>query len=371
MKNNKILILCCLIPLFLTGCASVNVKKNLVTLNQGQFFENHENVALSSVDNNTKLKAAYAQVTGRSTNRLKTREGSAETENNDTEYPLPSYLANEPLIRKITVAAYQAIAEDNNNNSSLEITKGDISSMTEMLNHNFNTSLANGPMKATVTAEDASKETHIRLLNYLVAYYSNGEKGFINREGTVYKRPDIKYSIGNDVITAVVAITLESLFDSLLHTPVYFDVDKENKKILWQTIGGARPTFDEYTNKDGDNKPIRFRVPIVEVGEEGIDKKDLKLIRYLSGLASDQSKMLSGAAYRAIGGLDIGFVLLGKFSFGDNDTLAQILDTSFEVASKRIVEEVAYQGFRRPARNQGVMTSERPSKAEVLLQALD
>jgi len=87
---------------------------------------------------------------------------------------------------------------------------------------------------------------------------------------------------------------------------------------------------------------------IVAEGQDGINVYELKAIRYLSSLAADQSRLVSGAAYRMFGNLEIGFVIGGDFSFGDNDTLAKVLDTTFVVSSKRIVEAAAYKGFKRP-----------------------
>lgn len=374
--KTKILVILCIFSVFSTGCASVNVKKNLITLDENFFSDDKDKIALSSSGENMKLEAAYRQVTNpnfKSTDYVKFTQKSLEAHN--IENPLPSYLVNEPLIRKIVITAREALVKERT--TELDITKDDISSMTRMLNHNFRAMSSDNLTKASITAVDSTKETHKRLLSYLSAYYS-GEKGFVNREGTVFKRPEIKYSIGNDVITAVVAISLECLLDSLVHTPVY--IIEKGGETKFQTIGGAQPSFDLYETRD--NKPPVYRTPIVEQGNPGIEAGELKAIRFLSGLAGDQSKTISGAAYRAIGGVDFGFVLLGKFSFGDNDTLAKILDTAFEIASKRIVEEGAYRGFMKLTSKDGSNVQQAltnnmtestgmPSKAKLLLQQMD
>lgn len=134
-----------------------------------------------------------------------------------------------------------------------------------------------------------------------------------------------------NLLTAVVAIVIEALFDCLLDTPVYV-IDG-----AYQTIKGREPSVCKYLQVGKED--------IVNPGVPGIDRKELKLIRSLSGLAGDRSKILSGAVYRLFGGAEISFVIGGNFSFGDNETLAKILDTLFEVAAKRISEEIAYQGF--------------------------
>lgn len=375
--KTKILVILCIFSVFSMGCASVNVKRNLVTLDEDFFSDDKDEIVISSSGENMKLEAAYRQVTNpalESTGGVKFTQKSLEAHN--IENPLPSYLLNEPLIKKIVITAHEALVKKRT--SELDITKDDISSMTRMLNHNFRAIRSDNLTKASVTAVDSTKETHKRLLSYLSAYYS-GEKGFVNREGTVFKRPEIKYSIGNDVITAVVAISLECLLDSLVHTPVY--IIEKGGETKFQTIGGAQPSFDVYETRDA-NKPAVYRTLLVEKGAPGIEARELKAIRFLSGLAGDQSKTISGAVYRAIGGLDIGFVLLGKFSFGDNDTLAKILDTAFEIASKRIVEEGAYRGFMKLSSedsldakqaliNNMAVSTGMPSKAKLLLQQMD
>ena len=351
MKPTQILLLCFVASLTV-GCASVNVKENLLTLDQGYFSGKQPGSKAASITSNNAvpLIQAYEQVTSPSSNLSKgTPQITATIEATE---PLPSYMANEPLIQKIVIAAYEALIKKKD--SVIEVSKGDISSMTRMLNENIITNSAN----PVVAKSDSTKKINKIIRQYLSTYYSDAKNGFVNREGAVFKRPEIKNSIGNDVITAVIAISMEGLFDGLLSTPVY--VDDANK---FQTSEGREPSVHRYKFAASE--------PIVSKGKEGIDELELKAIRYLSGLAGDQSKTLSGAAYRAFGGLEISFVIGGKFSFGDNDTLAKILDTTFEVASKRIVEEGAYRGFKKLTVSYQATSSEGGSKAELLLKEIE
>jgi len=185
---------------------------------------------------------------------------------------------------------------------------------------------------------------HKIIKQYLITYYSDSKNGYVDREGAVYKRPEIKTSIGNDIITAVALIALEGVFDGILNVPVYKDASGK-----FQTAKGVEPTVHKlkFTNAE----------EIVSKGNDGITELELKAIRYLSGLASDQSKALSGLVVRAFGDLEIGFVIGGHFSFGDNDTLAKLLDTIFEVSSKRIVEAGAYKGFSKPTHGTSELTA--------------
>ena len=327
----------------LSGCTAISVRDNLVTLDHAYF---PPNVTWSS---NKKLIAAYKQINS-PIGAGEEAKGS-EADEVDLTRPLPSYLVKDPLVRNVVVAAYQAIEEGKK--ATVEVTKADINGLTAALNNAFIVKGATDP----IAALDSEKNISKIIRKYLTAYYDpDDQKGFVNREGTVFKRPEIKYSIGNDVITVVVGIFFEGLFDFLLDTPVYID-----NVCKFQTLDGNEPSAHRFKFAKSET--------IVDQGKEGIETRELKAIRYLSGFAGDQSKALSGAAYRAFGGVDIGFVLGGKFSFGDNDTVAKMLDTVFEIVSKRIVEEIARQGFEKSTLENSGIAAKR-SEAERLLRDL-
>ena len=135
-----------------------------------------------------------------------------------------------------------------------------------------------------------------------------------------------------------------------LDVPVYVEGEGENK--TYQTKGGREPSVHRLKRAGEET--------IVADGQDGIDKYELMAIRYLSSLAADQSRLVSGAVYRMFGGLEIGFLVGGDFSFGDNETLANVLDTTFEVSSKRIVEAAAYSGFKRRT-DRGIISLDTPA----------
>ena len=308
----------------LAGCATTGIKESLVTLDPAYFPDSPRSAVAMAAPANDRLRAAWRQVTapdGGATDARALAPGSEIP-------PLPSYLVAEPLVRKLVVAAHEAIVD--RKRTTIELTRDDLAGLTRSLNETF--TAAN--MDRAVTARDAQTAGHGILRKYFVAYYADHDHGFVNREGATYKRQEIKNRIGNDIITAVVAIALEAMFDSVLETTIY--VDKNGK---FQTADGLEPSAHRYQ--------VAKTEAIVERGQPGIDDLELKAIRYLSGLAGDQSKTLSGAAYRAFGCVELSFVIGGKFSIGDNDTLAKVFDTVFEIASKRIVEETARQGFER------------------------
>lgn len=315
----------------LSGCGAVGVKDNLVVLDE-DFFHTTEKVGSAGFISTKEqdypaLIAAYGQING------EVPQGFSLAPRANI---IPEFMLNEPLVKKIVNSSYSSLIEGSE--SSIDITNGDIESFVAMSAKNY------GAEKGLGKSSDSA--IHKIIKKYLITYYSDAKNGFIDREGTVYKRPEIKTSIGNDIITAVALITLEGVFDGILNVPVYID-----DAGLYQTAKGLEPTVHK----------LNFASPekIVLKGKDGITKFELKAIRYLSGLASDQSKALSGLVVRAFGDLEIGFVIGGHFSFGDNDTLAKLLDTVFEVSSKRIVEAGAYKGFSKLTHgSNGFTTSE-------------
>jgi hypothetical protein len=125
---------------------------------------------------------------------------------------LSGAMLDNPLVRKLVDAAYHNLIEGQT--AQLEIDKSDVREFVSMVTSNY------GPRARVKSINDLLPKA---VIHYLLAYYCDSEKGFVNREGTVYKRPEIKTSIGNDVICATVEIALEGFFDSLLDTPVYKD----------------------------------------------------------------------------------------------------------------------------------------------------
>jgi hypothetical protein len=316
--------------LLLSGCGSISTKDNLL-VPRGYFPGDRIKHGESQVRANSgaqletpdPLLRAYEQVTERDGtvgNLLKASEQRASG-------PLPTYLVDEPLVRKLIVSAYQAV---NGSTPSQEIDRSDVASFSKMMDAKFLGQQSSSIMGRADAEKPASKLIHL----YLAEYYA-GKNGFVDREGAVFKRPEIKNSIGNDIITAALDVTLEAVFDATLHNPVYYA--EESAKKNWNTPDNREPTVVG---------ALKVAEKLAADGSaQGITSRKQKAIRYLSGLAADRSKVLSGAAYRAVGGADLGIVVAGKFSIGDNDTLAKMLDTTFEVAAKRITEEVARRGL--------------------------
>lgn len=204
-------------PVYLLGCASLDMSKHLITMDHN-YFESSATpkgmikLAYSEDISFAKLEAAYRQVKGIPTKSSRIMKLSAM----DQE-PLPNFFAKDPLISKVIIATYESLVESKI--TSIKVTKSDVESINLMIARNFGA----GASKKDEVEEDSKKKVLEITKKYLMVYYTDTENGFIDREGTIYKHPEFKGSISNDVITAIIGIVIESLFDGLLETPVYVD----------------------------------------------------------------------------------------------------------------------------------------------------
>jgi hypothetical protein len=337
MKTNRILFVCLLLglvlglPLVLLGRPSVEMSKHLVTLDPGYFGETVPREGLAKAKGPEdpslgRLGDAYRQV-----KKIRAKRDRAAGLQEAGQEPLPQFLADDPMVSKVVIAAFESLS--NGQRTRLKIARGDAQGLIATVAQNFGARAGQGQ------AVERGGDTKVLgiIKEYLLLYYCDDTNGFVDREGTVYKAPEFKGSIDNDVITALVGIVFEGLFDALLPVPVYVKGDGETK---YQTKNHKEPSAHrlKYAGEE----------TIVAEGQNGIDEYEHKAIRFLSSLAADQSKLISGAAYRMFGNLEIGFIVGGDFAVGDNETLAQVLDTTFAVSSRRLVEAAAYKGFKGP-----------------------
>lgn len=186
------------------------------------------------------------------------------------------------------------------------------------------------------------------LLEYLTAYY-NGK--FVDRAGGTSQKPKIDLTITNETITAVLHVAIEALADyaivdsKKIRVPIVFEGTEETENpTTFINSSKQPPTLAGYVMKiKGSKKPyMKYVIEPVKMNNEiGISTEKLQYIRYASGLAADSSQALSGAIVRLLGGANIGFGFMGKFSFGDNETLSKIADTIVEGATRRVTEAFA------------------------------
>lgn len=182
---------------------------------------------------------------------------------------------------------------------------------------------------------------------YFMAYYAGN---FVDRNGGQYTKPKIGLTISNEVISNVAIIFLEATIDyslvnaSGINAPIVYLGDVTKPK--WVTAGNRQPTFVEFAKglklwpEPQDSKPKPQL--IVQADEKTIDAPRLCVARYVGGISGDVAQPLSGMIVRTIGGANLGVTFglgaLGKFSFGDNDTLTKLIDSFVETLSKRLTE---------------------------------
>lgn len=192
---------------------------------------------------------------------------------------------------------------------------------------------------------------------YFAAYYQGN---FVDRTGGKLTKPDLGKKISNETITSAVTVGLESIYDfavlagstepadkaikaPIIYTepdPMHPDPAKES----WQTADHNMPSLAILTQKilKQDYKknglkpwPYVVEIQLTDPNNVGITASKLKLSRYVSGIAGDGAGSLSGLISRTFGGIHIGFVLLGKVSVGDNDTLSKLIETIVESVARR------------------------------------
>jgi hypothetical protein len=323
--------------LLLTSCA-VGIKENMKAMHDvtqpKTITDDISHLGLVSKTIGSKypkLEAAYWQVTKGNSIAMKlpdTAEPALKSIWNKPEIhdPLPSSFAGDPLVKKMIITSRHALLKSDAEQQS--ITRDDLVRFTSMLSNNFG---GNRLMAEDKESTDAQKSAYKLAQGYLCAYFMDEKNGFVDRDGTKYMAPEFKGKVENATITALVGIIWEAIADDLFQTPIWVTDDGK-----YVTKGGNEPTARKMifatTGRDISER-------VVKPGEAGIEENKIKVMRFLSGLAGDQSKTLSGMAYKFIGKVNLHFVIGAGFSFGDNDTLAKVLDTSFEVVSRRITVE--------------------------------
>ena len=190
------------------------------------------------------------------------------------------------------------------------------------------------------------------LFTYMVAYYQGK---FVDRSGGTLSKPTLGFTISNETITGALTVGMEAIVDYSAYKnqkvkwPIVWEVKKEEGKAdkrVYQTADNKKPTFVDVLHTaqgkaEGDEiDPVAFVAePMVPNGEVGITKKKLEQIALFSGAAGDAGGAASDLITRSFGGGMGGpFVLFGKISIGDNDTLAKVVQTTVDTFVKRSTE---------------------------------
>ena len=175
-------------------------------------------------------------------------------------------------------------------------------------------------------------------------YYSHYIAGkYVDRFGTKLDKPDIKKGIGNDVIAAALLVFMDALADSVLATPVLYKGDGSSR-IYFPGQNKNQPTAVSTSSEIG--RPVVELQPVADDANGcGITEREAKAISLLANLAGEKSAALSKLSLESIGGVNLGFVVVGRFSVGDNETLSTIVTTVMESIARKGSERIAYEFF--------------------------
>ncbi len=130
-----------------------------------------------------------------------------------------------------------------------------------------------------------------------------------------------------------------------------------NRLVLKQAIDETPKINDKKTYltdfKKNDKTPtvVDYGRGIIlkEIGGEGdkdaIDEREFKLMKFISGFAGVQARLMSGSVFKSFGKINLGFAIEGGLSFGDNDTHAKVVEKTFEVVAERLSLEALRKIF--------------------------
>lgn len=353
MKNAHVkgLALSCLAGTgFVTGCASVNLSDGFLAADELRAMD------LSALDARSDARESFGgasvsvpfpelranvETTSRSSN-----DDSLETAGHQHRM-LPDFVRNERGTKKLLAALHQStngaiedaalesMGRTARNDINLNLSDDDLKSMTRMITREFLSSSG----KANESAYQGNEFVN-RVRTYWFAYFTSDD-GFVSRTGAKMSPPSFTGEVGNDQILPVVAIFMEALTDQVLQVG-YDDSYRAPYPVLKRGDGyavGKRPTVSLFQeNKLG--QPID--ISLVENDLAGrVSELEYKGIKFVSGLASENSTHLSGMLVRLFGDVEVAFVVGANFSFGDNETFAKLIDTIVQVSVRQTMEATA------------------------------
>lgn len=272
--------------------------------------------------------------------------------------PLPDALAHTAYMEKLVRALLEA--SRGHGDTRVSVSQGELEEFASAVVDEVG-ALAIAPsvqLDAIRLADAGTPTIGVLMLAYLRAYY---EGEFVDRNGSLYSKPELGNKIGNDTISAVVSVVLEAFFDYAFRTPIYFEattVYVDSRAEGGVDDAGAwflpvkRPEQrKDYFTKEGRVPTVAVFMtsaeePVVGDGAKGVTKEEFKLARRVAGMAGDKSKGAAGLVVRSFGSLEVQFMIGGDFTFGDNDTFSKIVETTFEVSARRSTEALALRALK-------------------------
>ncbi len=216
------------------------------------------------------------------------------------------------------------------------------------------------------------------MLRFYLLNYIDGK--FVLRNGTQLAKPSgsitheriktdkdekgiVIASLDKSTVTGLTTVILEAIFDYCLETPAY--AYKKRKPIYEQVylkieghpgkfnlVYQEKDPIDDYLFDDAIiptatmfNKELHS--DLKEDCEKGkicrMTENDVKRVRRVSDFSAEITTAVVGAAFKSLGGAGLSAFGFFKFSFGDNDSINQIVEAATSVATRRKTEHLLYE----------------------------
>ncbi|MBM3601663.1 MAG: hypothetical protein FJX35_26000 [Alphaproteobacteria bacterium] len=177
---------------------------------------------------------------------------------------------------------------------------------------------------------------------YLTAYFIGR---YVDRGGHKYGAPDIKTGLSNEVLSQILQIFFDATVDAGAAARVLVSSDA---KKFYPAGGADKPTLLVVF----DRKKFDCGARCIKVEDDPADGSPApkgkmtvakaKAVGAIAQIAEKKTALLSGMLGELFGGVDVGFVLGGRFAVGDNKTLVEMAKRVLAAASHHYAEEKAY-----------------------------
>lgn len=352
--------------LFLPGCSSLTMQHPSIliehekpSINTSQFVDESINPGLNIMahqvlDHPKKNKA-----------QLSAMSAQYGIKYYDDDAPLVEEMRTSPVLKEILKGVV--------NKDNISLDRSDFDDFADAVDKQLKRTFLNGEAQNKINI--ARQNGEISFDDVLIRYAKAYIKGdLVLRDGTKLAKPSgnidfkngvVNASIDNNTVVGLTTVFLEAFYDFIFPTPVLADIganigysqapqysgktDEDNKKLYLMLYHQdlSNNYFTESNNAPTVEKEKLFPIEqLVKDDSKGISAKELKAIHFISGILSQGAKSASSAAFGSLGGVGISFLGFAKFSIGDNDAIGKIVETNFDVFTRRATEYNLYEFFK-------------------------
>jgi hypothetical protein len=185
-------------------------------------------------------------------------------------------------------------------------------------------------MKPTISNPRSGKT---KLTDTFAVYFNAYYKGnYVDRFGAPITKPSVALTVSDQEIANALSVLVDYILDSIDPTPVWGSdpLGGVNDKTKFYPGAGSKPTFLAAYGVDAATYQT------IQPGPCGITLAKTEILSKLASAAADEGATVSGLVHGSFGGFSVGLGFLGKFSFGDNQTLATIVKSAASRLSARL-----------------------------------